>query len=149
MQHFWVFSLQTPLSEAQASTFDAQVAKFLAQWKAHGTPVPARYELRHRQFLLVQALDMPSGCSVDSLRKDLDAAAIVVDGSFADAATVFVNTSDGVKGIHFQEIPTWLASGKIGPDTLVYDHTVANSGTFDGFEKPLSQSWLSRYLVAA
>lgn len=148
MQHHWVFSLASELTETDSLAFDRQVADFLANWKAHGTPVPARHELRHRRFLLVEALDMPSGCSVDSLRKGLEALAQAHHTHFAEASLVFAEVQGEIQPVHFQDVPRLLQLGLLSPQSRVFDQTVVQRGSFDGFEARLCDTWLNRYLAA-
>ena len=70
----WVFASDQPLSGAVADTLLAAVDRFLAEWKAHGVPLPCARDWRDDRFLAI-AVDVntenASGCSIDGLFRTL------------------------------------------------------------------------------
>jgi hypothetical protein len=73
MQHIWIFQLAAaPSSTVQASIMQA-LDGFLAVWKAHGSPVPGKAEMRHDRFIVVMAEPgHASGCSIDAMTKGVN-----------------------------------------------------------------------------
>jgi len=147
MQTHWIFPLQAPLSEEEAAALAQRIRQSLAGWQAHGSPIRGEAVIRAGRFVFVQATDLPSGCSIDWMRTTIAELAGECGHALAEPGKVFFRQPGGEVGeIDFRDAGERIASGELGPETVIFDHTVANENRFEPFEKPLRESWLSRYL---
>ncbi|RMG16901.1 MAG: hypothetical protein D6730_24595 [Bacteroidetes bacterium] len=146
----WIYSLNTPLDEANAQALQADFDQFTSQWKSHGTPVDGLIRLAHGRFVIIQAdpaVPRPSGCSIDSLKRAVAQILQHHGLESLDAAYIGYRDAQGhIQFVHFKQLPQLIAKGEIGPDTLVFDHSLDQSDDLSKWEVPLRQSWMSRYL---
>lgn len=154
MQRYtWIFSLLSPVSEPVAASLRTAFEAFQGQWKSHGTPVSGMIQLHHNQFVVVQANNdegRPSGCSIDSLRRGVTAILAQQQLAWADGCEIFYRQPNGSIAIaHFHQIPALVENGSLGPDSIVFDHTLGDSDDLTRWELPMNQTWMKRYLVSA
>lgn len=152
MQNTWIFQLDSPLSESQKADLEAGLGQFVREaWKAHGAPVPGEMEIRHDQFLIIQAEPgSTSGCSIDSMTRAATAALQSVGAAKLESNFVSFRTDEGkISYLDFREIPNALAAGTLKPDTVIFNAALQPGQPLSQFEVPLKDSWMKRYLVAA
>ena len=90
---------------------------------------------------------LASGCSIDrsvgfikQLEHDLNL-------MLTDRMVVVVEREGRVQGVRLQELPSLLAEGLIGLDTIVYDDLVPTVGDLrERFRVRLADSWMRRFL---
>ena len=66
----WIFGAERCLAPFEQTELLSEVDRFLADWRAHGTPLAAARDLNGDRFLMVavdQASVPPSGCSIDAM----------------------------------------------------------------------------------
>lgn len=148
----WFFPLAQPVGEAQKALLQADLDGFAAQWESHGTPVEGLITLRYDRFVVIQANpgdSRPSGCSIDSLKRGVEA---ILNGhqlQWLDPAWVFYREgTDQIQAVKFNQIPALLEEGKISPETIVFDNTLNQSDDLSRWEVPLQDTWLRRYLTS-
>ncbi len=150
-QYTWFFSLEKPLSAEEEAALQSDFDRFTAQWKSHGTPVSGLIQIRYGRFVVVQAdpsQARPSGCSIDSLKRGVEELLRRRDIAWLDPAWVFYRRDNGeIDKVMFNQIPALLADGEMHAETLVFDHSLAQSDDLSRWEVPMQQTWLSRYLT--
>lgn len=146
MQSHWIFSLDQRLRPEYRKAFANALETALDAWQAHGKTVAYEVHIEHDQFVFVQALSGASGCAIDWMKQSIENVASRFEGELVDAAEVFYETQDGIKHMHFTNVEAAIADGHLAPETVVFDQTVVNHNSFDNWRKPLSASWLSRFL---
>lgn len=146
----WFYSLPNSLTESQEQALKVDFETFLHQWKSHGTPVEGMIQLKHRQFVIIQsnpADSRPSGCSIDSLKRAIEQILSRHGLQWVDASNVFyIDKTGEIQRVNFRELPQLIEAKTIGPDTIVLDHTLSQSDDLSLWERPLSQTWMKRYL---
>lgn len=142
--------LDRSLDTAAADSLTMALTQALHQWKAHQQPIQGHTRVQDGRAVLVEALDDPSGCSADWLRRTVELTVLQATGAgLADAAAVVYRAADGsLASIPMQQVQHALATGQLTAETLVYDITVVHRDTFDGLVAPLRATWLNRYLGA-
>ncbi|MEO1450937.1 MAG: hypothetical protein AAFV07_15515 [Bacteroidota bacterium] len=151
MQRYtWFFTLTEALNPATEQALTADFGRFAAQWQSHGTPVDGLIRIKHSRFVIAQANpgdDRPSGCSIDSLKRGISQILQHHQLPTLDNAYVCYQGADAsVAVVHFQQIPTLVADGTLGADTLVFDHTLSQSDDLNKWEVSLKDTWLARFL---
>lgn len=148
MRNHWIFQALSPLSAGQQQRVSAALDQFLQKWNAHGTPVPGVYELRYERFLILTAPEgSTSGCSIDSMTREVTALMQRENIQRAEASLVFYkNTTGEIQAVDFREIPAAIAAGQLGPETTVFDITLNQTSDLQCWEVPLRETWMARYL---
>jgi hypothetical protein len=144
----WVFAAPRALSPAEAGVLEERISDFISRWHAHGHPVVGGWALEHDRFLLVAADEDAtgvSGCSMDSLYDSLKALERELGVSLLDAASRvwYRDQDDEIQALTRPEFRALARSGKVGPETIVFDHTVATLGAVraGGWEREMKDSW--------
>lgn len=148
MQNLWIFQLDKNLVGPQAEALMAHVEDALRDWKTHGKPVPKRLAVLHGRFVVVNALDDASGCSVDWLTRQVEGAIAKVGASVEDHSRICYRTESCVESLHFTELIARVRDGRLSMSTVIFDNTIVHGGTISDWEKPVSDSWLAPRITA-
>jgi hypothetical protein len=127
----WVFAAERPLLPAERETLLADVDAFLDQWAAHGVPLTSARDWRYDRFLLVAVDEAPagaSGCSIDALTRLLREHEGRLGIGLLDNGPVTYREGDRISRLPRPRFAELAASGTVGPDTTVFDNTVATVG---------------------
>jgi hypothetical protein len=143
----WIFGSDRPLTEDGEKALLKGVDEHLEDWKAHGEPLTVSREWRDGRFLVVavdQSTAGASGCSIDGLfrvlqRLEADAGASLVGGGrvfYRDATSAAQSASRA-------EVPALVRDGALAEDTVVFDTSLTDLGTFRAcFERPAKETWV-------
>jgi hypothetical protein len=146
MQNLWLFQFAHPLGEDQTQALAQQLHAALSEWKAHGTPVQSRVVFRYAHFLFIEAVIDVSGCSIDWLHNTVLGITNKLDLQLADSSRIFFWTAEEtIDSIDFRELEAALVTGKLTPETRVFDSQALHTGAFDKWEAPLADTWMRRY----
>lgn len=151
MQHVWIFQLKNGLAQAAVEAINRDLQVLMAEWKAHGTPVPGQASVRHDRFIVVQATPgATSGCSIDSMTHGVEA---ILEKQKVEVLPpnfiYFRNAANQLDYVDFREIKSLIESGDLLPNSVIYDSSMGQSNDLSKWEVKLSDSWLSRYLPAS
>jgi hypothetical protein len=142
----WVFGSDRPLDDTQRTRLLATVDEYLAQWKAHGSPLTCAREWTENQFLTIgvdQRTEGASGCSIDALFRTLQQLERELGLSLVGGGRVFYRTSSGrVNAVDREEFFGLAERGTVTRGTPVFDTTVTTLGDWrERFEGPAAGSW--------
>ena len=143
----WVFGSATPITGADADTLLKAVDAHLEQWNAHGAPLTVARQWRDDRFLVIavdQSTAGASGCSIDGLFRVLQK----TGSSLAGGGRLFYRDAHGmVISAERAEIARHAQSGAITKDTVVFDTTLTDLGTWRTcFERPARDSWVNELI---
>lgn len=150
MERIWIYQADRFLNEAEQEQVTQTLAEFTSQWKAHGKKLAATAEVRYGLFVILMvddAVEMPSGCSIDKsvyLLKELEERLQV---NFFDRLKVaYRPTPDAAIDVVSKEaFEQLIAEGKVTPETIVFNNLVGEYGDLAAnWEVPASQSWHAR-----
>ena len=150
--HVWIFGAAEALSPDAATRLMHDVERYLADWKAHGNPLTVGSQLREERFLVV-AVDQKqagaTGCSIDGLVRVLQGLESSLGTSLLGGGRVYYRDGHGkVASADRGDIATLAASGAITKDTVVFDTSLIDLGTFrSSFERPARDSWAADLLA--
>lgn len=148
----WIFGSNALLADEGAKALLKGVDHYLADWKAHGAPLTVSREWRDGRFLVV-AVDQSSagatGCSIDGLFRVLQQLEGDVGASLVGGGRVFYRDAHAaVQSASRDEVSALVASGAIAKDTVVFDTSLTDLGTFRAcFERRAKDSWVRELLV--
>ena len=148
MQNTWIFQLRHPISAAHRSNLLTALSALMADWKAHGTPVPGQAKVVRDRFIVVQAQPgSTSGCSIDSMTQGIDSILDAMGMALLPPNEVFyLNPEGDLAHIDFRKVKEALAEGRMHADTVVFDSTMGQSNDLNRWEMPLRETWLARFL---
>ena len=149
MRNIWIFQLHEPLQDARQERVKSALEQFLANWQAHGVPVPARFEIRDGRFILVHAQeDAASGCSIDRMFRETLGILETNGAKVAGPENIFYqNGTQPLRNFHFLQAENLVRSGEIGPETLVFNSSITTEEEIPSFVSPLKETWLARFLT--
>lgn len=147
----WVFGSEAPLTEDGTAALLRGVDEYLADWKAHGAPLTVAREWRDGRFLAVavdQSTAGASGCSIDGLFRVLKQLEGAAGTSLVAGGRVFYrDTTSAVQSAARSDIARLSAEGAITKDTVVFDTSITDLGTFRAcFERRAKESWVAELL---
>ena len=150
----WVFGADKPLAEEGATQLLGDVDRYLADWKAHGAPLTVGREWRDGRFLVVavdQSTAGATGCSIDGLFRLLQDAEKTLGTSLVGGGRVFYRDDHAaVQSVPRSEIEGLVNSGAITKDTVIFDTTLTDLGTWRAcFERRAKDSWVKELLPAS
>ena len=147
----WVFGSDQLLSDDGTKALLDGVDRHLADWKAHGAPLTVSREWRDGRFLVVavdQSTAGASGCSIDGLFRVLQQLEREAGASLVGGGRVFYRDDHGVvQSASRAEVATLASNGIITKDTVVFDTSLTDLGTFRAcFERRAKDSWVKELL---
>lgn len=150
----WVFGSDAPLSEAGTTALLEGVDTYLADWKAHGAPLTVAREWRDGRFLVVavdQSAAGATGCSIDGLFRVLQGLEAAAGASLVGGGRLFYRDDHAaVQSVARGEVAALTANGTIVKDTVVFDSSITDLGTFRaGFERRAKDTWVKELLSPA
>jgi hypothetical protein len=130
----WIFGSDKQLNEEAAKTLVHDVTDHLENWKAHGEPLTVGSQLLDDRFLVI-AVDQnttgASGCSIDGLFRVLQAVQGKLGVNLVGGGRLFYRDRQGqVQCAPRADLDDLRASGEISKDTVVFDTTITDLGTF-------------------
>lgn len=142
----WVFAASRTLDPDESQSLLETTDAFLDQWVAHGQPLTAARDWRHRRFLLVAVDERRagvSGCSIDALVRGLRDLESRLRVQLIDNAPVLYRTGTEIHRVSRADFSELAQTRQVSPETIVFDNTVATVGALrDGrWEVPAMESW--------
>jgi len=149
MQNYWIFQYTEPVLASILPELEKGVTSILSQWKAHGTPLDSEWRLIENQILFIRLQEDSegaSGCSIDSLRKQMNQLHQNLNLEEAGAGQVFFKTENGLNSVAWNQIEAALSTGVLHPNSLIADTTTDNLALPEQLFRPLGQTWIKKYL---
>ena len=143
----WIFGAEREVGAAEVGRLLATVDRFLDRWTAHGTPLRTAREWLCDRFLVVavdQEAAPPSGCSIDALTRELQAAEAEFGVRFLGNETVWYRDDAGrIRGASRPEFRRLAREGGATAATIVFDNTITELAELrqGRWEGPASQRW--------
>jgi len=130
----WIFGSDKRLGDEAAEALMRDVGDHLASWKAHGEPLTVASRLLDDRFLVIavdQSTTGASGCSIDGLFRVLQSVQSKLGANLVGGGRLFYRDGHGeVQCAPRADLGDLRASGAITPDTVVFDTTITDLGTF-------------------
>jgi len=127
----WIFAAERALDESERERLLSEVDAFIDQWGAHATPLTAGRALRYDRFLFVavdQRMAGPSGCSIDSLVRQMQALQGELGIELVNHAPVLFRQGDTIERVPRDRFAELVSSGDVGLETTVFDNTLTRLG---------------------
>ncbi len=142
----WIFASEKPLPREHVNDFESRLTAIVDAWRAHGKALAAATEVRYDQFVFVAAdenIEAPSGCSIDSLTKEIATLGNEHGVNFLSATKVFYREGTAIRSTDRMSFKALIESGEATADTIVFNNTLTRlSELRDGqWEVPMRSSW--------
>ena len=142
----WIFGASAALSEQQRDLAQSHLARFLREWTAHGTDVPAAVDVPEGQFILVAADEAaaPGGCSIDRLFRFMNELGRALGVSLLDSSLVFYRDETGrVTSVPRSEFKKMAAGNEVTAETPVFDISIDRLRDYRAgrMERAAGESW--------
>lgn len=145
----WIYTASRAFSEDETAEINGLLDQFTKNWTAHSKELLADGFVVHNR-MVVLAVDESqagaSGCSIDSSVHFLKKLGDTYQTDLFVRNLVALKMDELWEWHDFKSIPELLKAGKISAETAVLDTTVTDLKGFQTWEKPLKNTWLSRYL---
>jgi hypothetical protein len=142
----WVFASERPLDAGEQARLLEIVDDFLADWRAHGTPLAAARDWRYDRFLLIgvdESAAGASGCSIDAMVHRLAGLERALGVALLDHGPVLFRREDRIERLPRPAFADLARRGDVSPETIVFNNTVTRVADLrEGrWETPASSSW--------
>lgn len=149
MAKVWTYVIPRELNEAELQQLQKAGNEFVKGWTAHDKKLSGDFEVVGKRIVKVtvdESTYAASGCSIDKLQRFMKEAGKQFKADFMDRMQVAYEKGDKIDVVQAGKISRLLEDGEISADTLVYDTSISNSEELATWKKPLSQTWLKKYL---
>ena len=148
----WLYQAERDLTPVEQATAEAHLRAFCDVWAAHGHQLRASFGVEANRFLLLavdETAELPSGCSIDSSVRALRDLEAQLGIALLDKSRIAYHLPDGTTAtLTRPELRAAVADGRLQPNTLVFDTTVATLRDMrTGWVRPAAETWLSRYFL--
>ena len=138
----WVYGSEPALDTKNVSEMLVEVDKFLADWKAHGSPLHSGRVWSENRFLTIavdQSREGASGCSIDGLYRTLKALETKLGAQLVTSGLMYYRGRDEeIRAVSRDEFTRLSEEGEIDGETEVFDLSVTQLG-----------EWRSRFISRA
>ncbi|TVP45991.1 MAG: hypothetical protein EA350_08030 [Gemmatimonadales bacterium] len=148
----WIFGVSRALDVGEEALLLKRVDAFVAHWAAHGHPLAAGRAWRDGRFLIVavdDSLTPPSGCSTDSLIRELRSLETELDVQIVGNAPVWYRGARGEPvRVTRREFRDLSDQGIVDLSSRVFDLSLTRLEDFrkGRFEGPVREHWHRRLL---
>jgi len=141
----WIYQANRSLSNEEQELIQQKLNDFTSQWLAHGHSLAAHGEIRYQQFIILsvdEEVAGATGCSIDKsvhLMKEIENE---FNLNLFDRFRVAYRNEDEVLSCSRQDFEQLLSTGKVNPDTIVFNNMVSSRKELEKlWETPLKNSW--------
>lgn len=147
----WIYPIDKELDLEQIGLVNAAINSFVSQWTAHSTPLKAYAEIWNNRFIVL-AVDeshySASGCSIDSSVRFITELGQKFNFDPFNRMKFYVLSDDQrAQGFDLDAFKLGYSNQVLKDETNVFDPLVNSiQQAKEGFVKPLSVSWHSRFV---
>lgn len=152
MKKVWTYVSSRELSNEEIARLQDHADHFVKEWTAHENKLAASFSIfkgRILVFVVNEDVHGASGCSIDKLLRFIKQTEQALQVTLLDRMLVALKEGDKVRVEKAAALPKLLESGQLNENTLVYNTAASTGEELDNWEKPLKNTWLSRYLHQA
>lgn len=126
-----IFAAAQSIDSQKAAVLRADLDAFCAQWRSHEQSVAGAWAMVHDRFIVVAADESRthlSGCSKDSVVKTMRTLESSLGLKFLGASHIVWRDGATIRTAPRGDFAELAAQGAVGPETIVFDQTVATLG---------------------
>lgn len=145
----WIYQSNRPFNKSEQEILSKGLSSFLKQWTAHGSALHASFDLLYNQFIVIgldESTADASGCSIDSLVRNLQALASTVDIDFFNREMIAFLQHQKVQLVERKALKEFFTSA--GGSVLTFNNLVSNVKALQTeWLVPAHTTWLKRYIA--
>jgi hypothetical protein len=147
----WIFQADREFSSDENSSISNEILQFVDNWLSHGSLLKAHYKILHNRFIIFfadQEGDNMCGRAIDASVRFIKELEKKYSVSLLDRSRVAYIKNDKVYACTLDELGQWIETGKITPETEVFNNLVSTKEEFDNqWTVPLAKSWHRSYIM--
>lgn len=144
----WIYQCDRPLIPSEADLIKTRVTLFLEKWTAHGNTLQAGVDILHDYFIIIgldESLSGASGCSIDSLFRDLKNLASDLKVDFFNRELIGFYINNDVRLIPRSDLKTFFH--RVDANVITFNNLITTKGSLKKeWKLAASSSWLKRYM---
>jgi len=145
----WVYTASRLLSDQETEKMEQALDEFCYGWTAHDQQLHAGGLVMHNRYIILVVDETQagaSGCSIDKSVHFLETIGKAIQVDFFTRNLVGMKIEDQWEWHDFKATPELIKEGKVTSKTHVLDTTVDTFASLKNWERPLADTWMSRYL---
>jgi hypothetical protein len=146
----WIYLSNRAFTRKDEVWLNEHLEKFTAEWKAHGVPLNASFEIAYHQIIILavnEDIETPSGCSIDtSVHAIQEAEKYLGVQLFARLNIALLQNGElqVADRITFSEL---YATHHVNENNLMLDNTLNSLGKWrEEWIKPIIESWAKSWI---
>jgi hypothetical protein len=144
----WIYQCDRSIQPLESELIKSRISGFLEKWTAHGNTLHAGVDIVHAHFIIIgldESLSGASGCSIDSLFRDLSAMGKELNVDFFNRELIAFFINNEVKLIPRGGLKTFFT--EVNAEVLTFNNLVSTKGDLEQtWLQPAKSSWLKRYM---
>lgn len=145
----WIYQGSRPFNKSEQEILSKGLSSFLQQWTAHGSALHASFDLLYNQFIVIgldESTTDASGCSIDSLVRNLQVVASTINIDFFNRELIAFLQNESVILVERKALKDFLS--KNGGSVLTFNNLVSTVKAFrTEWLVPAETTWLKRYIA--
>lgn len=147
----WIYVSNRYFTEEETELIREELYEFLEKWTSHNHQLLTYGNLFHHRFLTIfvdeNAAGTASGCSLDQCTHFIQKLGQKWNADFFDRSKTHFLIENELEEYDFGSLSRIVKDGKVGPDSLVFDHTVNTKASFlERWIHPMKDTWMKRFL---
>ena len=136
----WVFGFKNTPDSKQIESISKSIDAYLDTWKSHGKEITSSHLILEDRFLVLVAKGS-SGCSIDSMRKEVNSILEQNSVELSDFSDVFWKSGNKINCSNREEFAQFVKEQ--GSIDLVYDLSLSTLESLNqnGLSKNYKNSW--------
>ena len=142
----WIYQANQKFTSEQESKITSDLQTFTDEWEVHGAPLPASFEIRFNQFVVIAANDSASGCSIDASVRVMKAIGASTGLDFFDRNLVAMKHDDDVVMLPLKELKSSFRPGFWNERSLFFNNAISSLADYHtSWPQEAGKTWLKRY----
>ncbi len=145
----WIYQSPRALDSHETKIISDALHTFTQRWSVHGVPMPASFDIRFDQFIILAADEdsvSASGCSIDDSVRTLKEIGGMISVDLFDRTKVCFK-SEGVFTMPVTDLKKEYLSGKWSGGSLLFNNLISTKGDLETkWLVPAETTWISRYI---
>lgn len=146
----WIYMSNRPFNQKEEDWLKEHLKKFTADWKAHGVPLEAGFEIAYHQIIILavnEDVEAPSGCSIDTSVHAIKEAEKHLGVQLFARLNIALLQNGELQVVDRMTFSELFALHHINENTLMLDNTLNALGKWrDEWIKPIKDSWARGWL---
>lgn len=149
MKKVWAYTIGKELNETELHLLISAGQNFVSSWTAHENKLSAEFSIYKNRIILVkvdEAVYNASGCSIDKLVRFIKTLESDFNVELLNRLLVPYQHDDKIEVIPTSVFREKLNAKQLDENTQVYITSVADEKELLGWQQPVKNTWLSKYL---